>query len=270
VTRPLLLALTLLTGQAIAGRVATNAPAAPLTADQLAAKVIAARPEKGFRLRATLTRTTAGNQRDVRHLFIKGRRDTGSIVLYQQIWPEVPGGRALVIEDVGDHRLSGFQYEAGRVTPLSDAALGGRFLDSDLTLEDLAENYWYWPTRSRGREEDIGQYQTVAVDFRPGRAASTYSRVRAWIAPEIAFGLRTEVYGPTGALARTIGSYRILKFGERWVAGIVTVDPADRRSRTVVEGVGGERNVAISRSEFTPAAIRKALSSSDHERIKAR
>jgi hypothetical protein len=78
------------------------------------------------------------------------------------------------------------------------------------------------------------------------------------------------VYGPTGALARTIGSYRILKFGERWVAGIVTVEPADRRSRTVFEGVGGERNVSISRAEFTPAAIRKALSSSEHERIKAR
>jgi hypothetical protein len=242
-------------------RAAGQRPPAGLTAAQLAAKVIAVRQERGFRIRAAMTRTTPGSTiRDVRHLLIKGRRDEGSLMLYQQVWPEVPGGRALVIEDSGNHRLTGFEYESGRVTTLSDQMLGRRFFDSDLTLEDLAENFWYWPAPSRGPEQDIGSYRTVAVDFRPSPAtASTYSMVRTWVAPDLGLGLRIQVWGRPGGLAKTIGFYRILRFGDRWVAGIVTVEPTDRMSRTVLEGVKGERDVPVSRSEFTPAAVRKSL-----------
>ena len=67
--------------------------------------------------------------------------------------------------------------------------------------------------------------------------------VRTWVAPDLALGLRIQVWGRPGGLAKTIGFYRILKFGDRWVAGIVTVEPTDRMSRTVLEGVKGERDV---------------------------
>lgn len=254
--------LSLLAVPAMTGRAAAQATAVSLTANQLAAKVIAAKQERGFRIRATMTRTTPGTDiRDVRQLSIKGSRELNrSIVLYQQVWPDVPDGLALVIEDSGSHRLKGFQYEAGRVTPLSDDMLGRRFFDSDLTLEDLAESFWYWPTLSLGGQEDIGPYPTVVVSMRPGPSIpSTYSLVRKWVAPELALGLRTELYGRTGSLAKTISLYRMLKFGTRWVPGIMTVEPTERRSRTVIEGVEGQRDIPVSRSEFTPAAVQREL-----------
>jgi hypothetical protein len=247
----------------VTGMTAAQTPAPSPTADQLIAKVIAARPERGFVIRATLTRTTTGSERrDVRQLLIKGRRElAGSIVLYQQLWPVVPKGLAVVIEDSGNHRLAGFQHEAGRVTPLSNDMLGKRFFDSDLILEDLAEHFWFWPIRSIGGAEDIGKYTTTMVSLRPGSSASSsYSLVRTWLAPEQALGLRTKLYGRGGALAKTINLYGILKFGNRWAASIVTIEPTDRPSRTVIEGVKGERDILVAKAEFTPAAVRKALS----------
>jgi hypothetical protein len=223
-----------------------------------------AKEERGFRIRATMTRTTPGSEiRDVRQLLIKGSREANrSIVLYRQLWPDVTKGLALVIEDSGSHRFKGFHHESGRVTPLTDDMLGRRFFDSDLTLEDLAERFWYWPTRSLGGEEDVREYHTVVVNLRPDPSIpSTYSLVRKWVAPDLALGLRTELYGRNGSLAKTISLYRILKFEDRWVPGIVTVEPTDRRSRTVIEAVEGQRDTSVSRSEFTPAAVRKEWAS---------
>lgn len=262
--RTTLAILSLLAVPAMTGRAATQVAAVSHTADELVAKVIAVRRERGFRIRAMMTRTTPGsNVRDVRQLLIKGRREQNrSIVLYQQLWPDVPNGRALVVEDSGNHQLKGFQHESGRVTPLSNEMLGRRFFDSDLTMEDLAEDFWYWPTRSLGGEEDVGAHRTVIVNLRPEpSAASTYSLVRTWVAPDLALGLRMQLYGRTGSLARTIGFYRILEIDGRWVPGIVTVEPTDRSSRTVIEGVELERDRPVSRSEFTPEAVRKELAS---------
>ena len=262
-TRAALAVLSLLAVAAMTGRAATQLPAVSLTANQLAAMMLA-KQERGFRIRATMTRTTPGSDiRDVRQLLIKGSREANrSIVLYQQLWPDVPNGRALVIEDSGSHRLKGFQHESGRVTPLSHDMLGRRFFDSDLTLEDLAERFWYRPTRSLGGEENIGEYHTVVVNLRPDRSIpSTYSLVRKWVAPDLALGLRTELYGRNGSLVKTISLYRILQFEDRWVSGIITVEPTDRHSRTVIEGVDGERVTPVPRSEFTPAAVRKSLAS---------
>lgn len=254
--------LTLLAVPALTGLAAPQVPAGSPTADQLVAKVIEVRRETGFRIRATMTRTTLGSGvRDVRQLLIKGRREQRRLfVLYQQLWPEFPGGRALVIEDTGSHQLNGFQLESGRVTPLSNSMLGRRFFDSDITLEDMAENFWYWPERSLGGEENVGEYHTVVVNLRPGPSTpSTYSLVRTWLAPDLALGLRSKLYDHAGGLAKTVSLYRILKFDDRWVPGIVTVEPSDQRSRTVIEGLSREVDVPVSRSEFTPAAVRKAL-----------
>ena len=144
-TRAAFTILALLVDPALTQR-AIEVIAAPHSAAALIAKVVEVRREKGFRVRATMTRTSTGSSvRDARQLLIKGRRELHRlIVLYLQLWPDVPGGRALVVESSGNHRLAGFAYEGGRRTPLSDAMLGQRFFDSDLTLEDLAENFWYW------------------------------------------------------------------------------------------------------------------------------
>ncbi len=245
---------------------AFRAPALTMTADQLVAKVVGARTTAGFRVRAKLTRMTPGtNVTDVRQLLIEGRRDRKNQTMrYQQIWPKEVAGRALVVADAGDHQISGFQYQSGRVTRLTARMLANQFFDSDLRLEDVAEGFWYWPSHTIVGEEAVGEYSCVIVDFRPGPGTPTaYSRIKAWVSPDLAIALRVEQFGPGGRPVKQIALYRVLKVDQRWLPTIMTVEPADRRSRTVIEGVKYESDVHLSASDFTVEAIRKSARARD-------
>lgn len=229
-----------------------------MTADQLVAKVIDARQSTGFAIRATLTHTETGsNIRRVRQLLINGRRDSErSTMLYQQVLPNDVPGPAIVIEDAGDHQLRGFVYRSGEVTQLAPGMLDDPFFDSDVRVEDLTQGFWHWPSRTIVGEEVIGEFRCTIVEFRPGPdTQTTYSLVRAWLSSELAMGLRIEQFGHDGSLMKRIGLFRILKLNDRWLPAIVTVEPADGRSRTVVEGVGFDSDLHLTAADFTADAV---------------
>ena len=245
---------------------AFRTPAVTMTADQLVARVVGARTSTGFRFRAKLTRTTPGtNVTDVRQLLIEGRRDRKNQTMrYQQLWPKEVAGRALVVADAGDHQLGGFQYQSGRVTRLTARMLANQFFESDLRLEDVAEGFWYWPSHTIVGEEAVGEYRCVMMDFRPGPDTPTaYSLVKAWVSPDLAIALRVEQFGPGGRPVKQIALYRVVKVDQRWLWTIMTVEPADRRSRTVIEGVKYESDLHLSASDFTVEAIRKSARARD-------
>lgn len=260
-TRPSLAIGFAVVAATMAGPVGTRADRAPQTADELVARVLEVHKERGFRIHATLTRSTPGSDaKDVRTLLITGRRTkTSTTMLYRQMWPAVRDGRALVIDDPGDHQLHGFRYDTGQVTTLTNAALGWRVFDSDLLVEDLAELFWRWPSHTIAGREPVGEHTCAIVDFRPGPStATTYSRVRVWVSPDLAIGLRAEMFGRDGRLVKRVGLFRVLKFADRWMPAIVTVEPVDGRSRTVLEGVKLEQDVPVSPADFTVRAIRGA------------
>src|SRR5204863_3947989 len=120
-----------------------------LTAEQLVAKVVEARKTSGFRIRAKLIHTTPGSEtRDARQLLIKGRRDgEATKVLYQILWPTTVMGQTLVIEQSAQHKTTGFLFEPpNKVTALTPQLMTQPFFGSDLTIEDVAEDFWHWPT----------------------------------------------------------------------------------------------------------------------------
>jgi hypothetical protein len=243
-------------------RVAPAAQRAPITADQLVTSVIGARHPAAFRFNATLTRSVTGSGRkDVRQLVVTWLRDRrGTSVLYRQAWPVVAGGRAVVISKTGDRRLHGFLYEGGRATPLTDAQSSTRFFDSDLLLEDLAENFWYWTLRTRVGEEAVGAHACVIVNLRPPAGyGGAYSSIKAWLSPELSIALRLDQFGRDGPLAKRISLYRELRLNDRWVPAIATAEPADGRTRTVFEGTKYEPLAGLSAADFTTAAVRKAV-----------
>ena len=242
------------------------AVAPEMTADQLVAKILDARQSTGFSIRATLTRTETGSDlKQVRQLLIKGRRDgERSAMLFQQVWPNEIAGPALVVEDAGDHRPQGFLHRSGEVTKLTPGMLDERFFDSDLSIEDLTQSFWYWPSQEIVGEEAIGEYRCAIVEFRPAPDNQTaYSLVKAWLSPELAVALRVEQFGHDGSLVKRIGLYRVLKLNERWLPTIVTVEPADGRSRTVVEGVGFESELHLTAADFTVGAIARSVRTPD-------
>jgi hypothetical protein len=213
----------------------------------------------GFRVHATMTVTRTGERPLVRQVQITARRSPSRADwLYQQLWPAGDGGRALVLEDRGDHRLNGFEYRQGRARRLASRMFGDRFFESDLTLEDLAETFWFWPSRTLVGQEAIGEYACTIVQLRPAAGAPTaYSSVKVWIAPDLSVALRVEAFGRDGRLVKRIGLYRVMKVRERWLPTILTVDRADRKSRTVLEGSRVDQDLHLRAADFSLAAVKK-------------
>ena len=243
------------------GPAAPRAADPPMTADQLVAQVIRARISTGFRLRVTLTRLTPGSKdTQIRQLLIKGRRDRErATVLYQVLWPTELAS-ALVIRDPGDHQPAGFLYRSGRATPLTANMLNDSFIDSDLRLEDLAEEFWYWRSRKIVGEETVDEHRCTIVELRPARdTATAYSLIKAWIAPELGLPLRVEQFRRDGRLAKHIVLRRVAKQGKRWLPTLITIEPSDGRARTVLDGVKSEHDLQFPAAAFTVDAIRKSL-----------
>jgi hypothetical protein len=238
----------------------------PSDAGDLIARVVAARQTIGYRVRARLVRTTAGSgQRDVKQLLIKGRRKgDDNKVLYQILWPSPLLGQTLVIEQTaGRDALAWLFTPPDHVSDLTPARTGDPFFGSDLTVEDLAEEFWHWPTQEIVGEDTVGQHRCRILESRPSADAATrYSRVRTWIAPEIALPLRVEKFGKDGRLIRRITAEKITKRKNNyWTAANVIVEPADGRTRTVLEGSHADRDIEISDEDFTVEKIKASLPS---------
>jgi hypothetical protein len=254
-----LLASAVLTGQ--------QAPARPSGAPMVAS-VLAARRNDGTRFRATLTTTNMQTKaKAVRQLIVTARRSpTRSTTLYRVAWPPEASNDAWVIEDTGDHLLKGFRYEAGKFTALTTKNRPDRFAGSDLTLEDLEFAFWFWPTQVATGAEAVGEYDCTIVESRPaaGRAAG-YARVKSWIAPALSVPLRIELFDADGQLAKRLGMYRILLLGDRWMPTLLTVEPRDGRSRTVIEGVRYEPGLAVTDADFSKESAQRPLAPSERQ-----
>ncbi len=73
---------------------------------------------------------------------------------------------------------------------------------SDITYEDLALRFLYWPNATVEGEQTIMLTKCWQLVVAPGASASTYSRVRVWVAKESGALLKCEAFGRDGKLAR--------------------------------------------------------------------
>jgi hypothetical protein len=244
----------------VAGQTPTTSQT--LTAEQIVAKVIAARRTSGFRVHAKLIRTPpgAGAAKETRQLLIKSRREgEATKTLYQVLWPAQFAGEAILVEDSGDHQMKGFVFRNGAATPLSSQMMESEFFGSDLRIEDAVEGFWYWPSRKSVGSEIIDKRHCTIVELRPGPDTVTqYSMVKVWISPEISLAMKIQFYGRDGKLVKTVTTDRVVKEGRIWLAATLKVLPASGRSQTVLEGTKSERDLQLPAADFTTEAIKNS------------
>jgi hypothetical protein len=246
----------------VAGQTPTTPQA--LTADQLVAKVLAARRTSGFRIHAKLVRTIVSvmhesdSAKDTRQLLIKGWREgEATKTLYQVLWPAKFAGEAILVEDSGDHQVKGFVFKNGAAAPLTSQLMEGEFFGSDLHIEDAVEGFWYWPSRKSVGTETIEKRHCTIVELRPGpEGATQYSMVKAWVAPEISLAMKIQFYGRDGKLVKTVTTDRVVKEGKIWLAATLTVHFSGSSSQTMLEGTKSERGLQLPAADFTVEAIK--------------
>jgi hypothetical protein len=83
--------------------------------------------------------------------------------------------------------------------------------------------------------------------------------VKVWIAIDIALPMRIELFDRAGFRVARITAGRIVKRDGRWAAARRAVERSGSASRTVIEGSSFDPDLDLPASDFTTAAVARAV-----------
>jgi len=244
---------------------ATGVPAtaaAPESAAELMARIVARQQTSGFTMRARLIIQPAGSGKPPVILQIRaiGRRDANrSRVLYQALWPDTVKGRAVIVERANEQPIGGFLFVPPDVmTPITSAHLTEAVLDSDLTVEDLAEQFQWWPKPVFAGQDNVrGQACRLVESRPPAWAQSSYRLVRSCVSESKLLILRIEKIDADGRVAKRFTVTKTARTETGVVAPrMIEIQNLAHGSATTVDISRGERDIAVSSREFTLARLK--------------
>jgi hypothetical protein len=224
-------------------------------------RILEAQRTRGFIIRAKLSVTESGSDaRKAAQLRIKCRRDeSGTRLLYQILWPAADKGTALYLEKLGRKNFSGFFFTPpDKTETIGVEWLGKAYLDSDLSLEDLADDFWQWPDPRAGGEEDAGREHCLIVNLRPPPdSKSSYSLVRAWISKEKAVPMRLLKFNQQGQAAKEFLIQKIVQNDKFWFPMLTIIQKPGGTRQTTFEISRGDRDVEVPLADFSVEEIKK-------------
>lgn len=230
-------------------------------AKALVSRILEGQRTPGFAIRAKLTVTeTGGEAHKAAQLRIKGRRDeSGTRLIYQVLWPVADKGTALYLERLGKKALAGFFFTPpDKMESIGADALSTLYLGSDLSVEDLTDDFWQWPEVKAGVREEAGREQCLIVNLRPPSDAKTnYSLIRAWISEEKAVPMRLLKFNRQGQAEREFLVQKIVQNQKFWFPTVTIIQKPGGTRQTTFEISRGDRDVEVPLSEFSIEEIKK-------------
>ncbi|HVF70387.1 MAG TPA: outer membrane lipoprotein-sorting protein [Chthoniobacterales bacterium] len=230
-------------------------------AKTLVRRVADAQLTSGFTIRAKLMVAEAGSEtRKTFQLRIKGRRDDSGIrLLYQILWPTAEKGAALYLERLEKGNLTGFSFTPpDKVQSIGAEQLSSAYLDSDLTIEDLIDDFWRWPDVKSGAEEGVNRENCRIVNLRPStETKSRYSLIRAWISEEKAVPMRIVKFDRKGEAVKEFSVEKVTQRDKLWFPVSTVIRKPGGTQQTWFEISRGERDVEVPLSDFSVEEIRK-------------
>lgn len=220
-----------------------------------------------LRIKITVVDAPTGGRRAAQ-ILVKRRRD-GSMtrILYQVLWPASHQGEALYLEKAGAGAASGFTFTPPEsMQPLTPDLLGRPYLDSDLSFEDLAEDYWQWPSQEVVGEETInGDLCAIIISCPPPGLTTEYSLIRTWVSIDKTLPLRIEKMGRDRHLRKWFAVQKAAHHDHAWVPVITLVQSADRSRQTTIEFSRASRTAEIPVEDFSLENIKKLASGTTRE-----
>jgi hypothetical protein len=231
----------------------------------LSAKDLAAQLSDGLqdgsslvRLKMNINQPAAGTKTALQ-LQVKSQRNKDSTdILYQVLWPKERKGESFVLRKSGKSAPTGavFTLPDSLVT-LTPAKMKEGIFGSDLSYDDLLENFFAWENQSIVGTESLAGAQCQILESRPGKNDRTnYSKVRSWIDTKRMVTLRVEKFSESGKLAKRIDTTRVAKDDTgKSVASSFSLQRSEA-SVTEIEGSNSKHGMTFPASDFTPEALR--------------
>ena len=211
------------------------------------------------RLKMDVRQPTAGGKM-VLQLQVKSQRAKGSVdMIYQILWPKERKGEGFLLRKSGGRAAAGSVFTLpDSLLPLTAGKMDDGIFGSDLSYEDLAENFFAWDQQAIVGEETVDRVPCQILESKPGGGdRSGYSKVRSWIDTKRMVALRVEKYAGSGKLAKRIDTTKVTKDDTgKPVAASFSLQRPGQDSITEIEGSNIKHDVTFSPADFTAEALR--------------
>jgi outer membrane lipoprotein-sorting protein len=200
-----------------------------------------------------------GTTKIVLQLQIKERcTKSATDVLYQVLWPKERKGEGVLLHIAGGSPPAGSLFiPPDKVSSLNAAQMNEALFGSDLSYQDVIENFFGWENQAIVGNEVLDRTSCLILESRPGKGElSTYASVRSWIDPRRLVPLRVEKYSSTGRLARRIDTTRVGTDDRgHAIPADLTVRGSREDSVTELDGSRIKHDVVYTDRDFAPEGL---------------
>ena len=196
---------------------------------------------EGARISATLTKLDEGLNGNLRKggkttpitLFLKGKD-----IQFQ--FSENNGPWRIFHMRIGDENFNLFEIIDGKTVAFPPAKIVEPIAGTDLTYEDLALRFFYWPNPQLEGTEDVGGQPCYKVRVnKPKDATGRYDVVYVWVHTKFGAFMRIRGHDKNGGLVKEFEVQDIMNVGDNvWTLRkmqVATCDPATSRRLSITD-----------------------------------
>lgn len=233
-------------------------PASPMSAGELASRLSALRHNGASYVRVKMD--INGAKKETLQLQIKERRSKNATdVVYQVLWPKERKGESVLLRKSGARGASGSVFLPPNTLRTIDD-LKAPLLGSDLSYEDIVEDFFAWDRQTIVGTEAVGSVNCQLLESKPGKGEhSSYGSVRSWIDMRRMVPLRVEKYSGSGQLIRRIDTTRVVADAGHHIPANLTVSGVRQGSTTELDGTRIKHGVALTDRDFTTDGIKEVV-----------
>jgi hypothetical protein len=228
----------------------------PVPANDLASRLSALSQDGASYVR--LRMEIKGATKETLQLQIKERRTkSSSEVVYQVLYPKERKGESVLLRKIGNRPASGSVFvPPNTLRPIDD--LKEPLLGSDLSYEDVVDNFFAWDHQAIVGTEEVDGVKCTILESKPGKDEhSIYGRVRSWIDVRRLVPLSVEKYASSGQLLRRIDTTRVVADAGHEIPANLTVRGARPDSSTELDGSRIRHNVTYTDRDFTIEGLKE-------------
>jgi hypothetical protein len=230
--------------------------ASPMTAKELASRLHALRQNGASYVR--LRMDIKGATKETLQIQIKERRtESSSEVVYQVLYPKERKGESLLLRKIGNRPATGSVFvPPDTLRPLAD--LKEPLLGSDLSYEDVIDNFFAWDQQAIVGTEQVDGVNCTILESKPGKdERSSYGSVRTWTDMRRLVPLRIEKYANSGQLLRRIETTRVVSDAGHQIPANLTVSGARTDSSTLLDGSRIWHNMTYTDRDFSLEGLKE-------------
>ncbi len=233
----------------------THAADSAPSADELAARLSALQQNGASYVR--LKMEIKGAAKETLQLQIKQRRTKGATeVVYQVLFPKERKGESVLLRKIGNRAATGSTFTPPN-TVRTIENLKEPLLGSDLSFEDVVENFFAWERQGIAGAEDVDGVRCQILESKPGKSdRSSYGSVRTWIDPRRVVPLRVEKYSASGQVLRRIDTTRVVADAGHPIPANLVVHGLRPDSSTELDGSRVRHDVTYTDHDFTVEALK--------------